>query len=135
MTLYRCPMLILRSLRSIRPPVRHMRLVSFSRFYFISHFLFLLSRVPHFLSFPPPDLEQRRREAARAAPPPRPLPPPPLPLPLVSYPFFSPFSFPHSPRFSCCCCRVDPCPSFIAARWRGGSDSTSGLGMAWISRK
>jgi len=53
--------------RSDRPSATCV-LVSFSQFFFHLPFPFLLSRVPHFLPFPPPDLQRRRREAARALP-------------------------------------------------------------------
>jgi len=128
--------------------VRHVRLVFFSRFCFISPFLFLLSRVPHFLSFPPPDLERRRREAARAAPMVcaaaivDPLPPP---LPLVSYPFISsPFSFltrlgfPAAAAWSIRAHRSSPLAGEAAwARPQHAPvlETETRLGMAWISRK
>jgi hypothetical protein len=64
------PMLSLRSTgrnfsygRSDRPSATCV-LVYFSQFFFHLPFPFLLSRVPHFLPFPPPDLQRRRREAA-----------------------------------------------------------------------
>jgi len=53
--------------RSDRPSATCV-LVSFSQFFFHLPFPFLLSRVPHFLPFPPPDLQRHRREAARALP-------------------------------------------------------------------
>ena len=51
--------------RSTDRPSTTCGLFPFSRVCFISHFLFLLSRVLHSHSFPPPDLEQCNREVAR----------------------------------------------------------------------
>ena len=123
--------------------MRHVRLVFFSRFCFISPFLFLLSRVPHFLSFPPPDLEQRRRRPLGLRRRRDPSPPHPLFL-FLSFPIH--LFFPHSlfltrlgflaaAAGSICAHRSSPLAGEVAQTrprgwgWRGSHESDDGGGQ------
>jgi hypothetical protein len=95
-------------------------LVSFFPFLFYFPFSFLLSRVPHFISFPPPDLERRRQigsgsaDGARRRERPA---GPPTPNPFLSSPihFFLLHSLSSLARFSWRRQeQVGPRPSFAA---------------------